>query len=87
MPCRMSPSMGRGLRFLAPGRYLQLGANVNRDFGRIVVNEMPDAVVRNAPEFCPVAKRADRRLLALRKNTAQTQADDVSKLTLANGDV
>ena len=83
----MSPSRCRGLRFLATGRHLQLGADVNRDFGRIVVNEMPDAVVRDAPEFRPIAQRADRRLLARGKNATQAQADDVSQLILRSGDV
>ena len=83
----MPPSICRGLRFLAAGRHLQLGSNVNRDFGRIVVNEMPDAVVRDAPEFRPIAQRADRRLLARGKNATQAQADDVSQLILRSGDV
>ena len=73
-------------RFLAPSRHLQLGADVVRDFGWIVVNEMPDAVMRDAPEFGPVAQRADRRLFARWENAAEAQADDVCELALRGGD-
>lgn len=56
-----------------------------RDFGGVVVDEVPDPMVRDATEFRPVAQGANRGFFALRKNAAKTEADDVGKLVLAEG--
>ncbi len=52
------------------------------NLGQIVVNEMPKAVMRDAPELGPIAQRADRRLFARWENAAEAQADDVCELVL-----
>lgn len=46
----------------------------------IVINEMPDAMMRNAPQFGPNAKRADGRFFSLGENSAQAKAEDVGEL-------
>ena len=63
-------------------RHLEFGADVVGHLSRVELDEMPDAVMRDAPEFGPVAQRADRGLLVLRKNSAETQTDDVRELAL-----
>ena len=83
----MSPLSGRGLRFLAAGRHLQLGSNVNRDFGRIVVNKMSNAMVRNAPEFCPATQCANGGFFVFGKDSATAEPDNVSELILASSGI
>jgi len=58
----------------------QFGANVLSDFCGIEINEMPDTVMRDAAQFGPIAKRADRGLFSLWENTAQAQARDIGQL-------
>ena len=65
------------LRFLTASWHLQFSANVSRNFGGVIVDEVPDSMVRNAPEFSPVAQGADRRLFPLRENTTEAKANDV----------
>ena len=54
-------------RPLSACRHHQLGADMNRYLGRVVINEVPDPVMRDATEFSPLPQRPDRRLLACRK--------------------
>ena len=54
------------------------------DLGRVVIDEMSDPVMGNAPEFGPIPQGADRRLFACREDPAQAKADNVSELT-SNG--
>ena len=70
----------------ASGWYLQLGADMGRDFRGVVIDEVAKTMMRDAPEFRPVAQRANRRLFARGKNAAETQAGDVSELVLSWGD-
>ena len=55
------------------------------DLDRVIVNEMTDAMVRNAPEFGPFAERANGRLLARREYARLAKADDIRELTLPEG--
>jgi len=64
---------------------LKLRADMMGNLGWIVVNEMPYAVVRNAPEHSPAAKRANGGLLASGKDPCETKADDVSQLPADGG--
>jgi len=66
-----------GARSLSPSRHLQFGADVDRDFGRIVVNKVSDAVMWDASELCPCPEGSNRGLLAGRKYPALAKADDV----------
>ena len=65
---------------LSPGRDFQLGSDMHRHLGRIVINEMSYAVMRDAAEFRPGAKRTNRRLLTRREYSALAQADDIREL-------
>lgn len=51
------------------------------DFGRVVIDEMPDPVMGDASEFRPLPKRAYRRFFARREDSAQAKSDDISELT------
>ena len=74
--------MGRRQRKSPSRLHLEIGADVNRDLDGIEINKVPDAVMRDAPEFCPVPQRADGGLFVFRKNSAEAQADDVRELAL-----
>jgi len=50
------------------------------DLARIEIYEVPDAVVRYAPQLGPFPQSANRRLLACREYTARAEADDVREL-------
>ena len=68
---------------MSPTRlHLEFGADVNRDLDGIEINEMTNAVMWDAPKLCPVPQRADGGFLVLRKNPAESQADDVRELAL-----
>ena len=54
-----------------------------RDLGRIEVDEMSNAVIRDAAKFGPIAESADRRFLAGGKDSAESKTDDVSKRVLS----
>ena len=47
------------------------------DLDRVVINEMPDAVIRDAPQFRPFAKGADRGLLAGREYPTAAEPEDI----------
>jgi len=47
------------------------------DLDRVVINEMPDAVIRDAPQLCPFAEGAHRRLLAGREYPAPAEPEDI----------
>jgi hypothetical protein len=51
------------------------------DFSRVIIDEMPEAVVGNALELCPFPEGADRRFLARWKDTTEPKAHDIGKLT------
>ena len=55
------------------------------DFARIVIDEVADPVMRDAPELGPFAQRADGRLLVFGKDSAEAQADDVRELSFDAG--
>ena len=65
---------------LPPRRNFELRADVDRDLGRVVVNEMTETVMRDAAELGPLAEGADRGLFAVRENAAGAEADDVDQL-------
>ena len=75
-----------GGQLLASGWHLQLGADVGRDFGRVVIDEMTKTVIRDAPEFSPIAQRANRGLFTCGKNAAQAQAGNIREPVLGRGD-
>jgi hypothetical protein len=54
------------------------------DLGRIVINEMSDAMMRDPPELRPIPQRAHGGFLAGGKYPAQAKADYVSEL-ISNG--
>jgi len=54
------------------------------DLGRIVINEVSDAMMRDAPELRPIPQRAHGGLLACGKNSAEAKADYVCEL-ISNG--
>ena len=58
---------------------------MKRDLGRVVVDEMPDTMMRYPAEFRPIAKGADGRLLARGEYPALAQADDVCELSFDAG--
>jgi hypothetical protein len=51
-----------------------------RHGGEVIVNEMPDAMMRDVAEFRPIAQRADGGFLVFRENPAEAKADDVREL-------
>ena len=53
---------------------------MHRDLGRIVIDEVSYPVMRDAAEFRPGAKRANRRLFTRREYSALAQADDIREL-------
>ena len=53
---------------------------MNRDFGRIIVDEVSNAVMRDAPELRPFAQRANGWFLAGRKYPAQAEAENIREL-------
>lgn len=55
------------------------------DLGGIVIDEVPDPVMRNAAELGPLAQGANGRLLVLGEYPAQPQADDVRELRFNAG--
>ena len=65
--------------------HLQFGADMNRHFGSIIINEVADTVVRNSAELRPVSQGANRGLLSRGENAAHTQAGYVSELALGKG--
>ena len=74
-----------GRRRLTSGRHFQFRADMNGDLRRIVINEMPDAMMRDATEFRPFPQRAHRRLLACREYPAQAKAENIRELILDRG--
>jgi len=65
--------------------HLEFGMNVRCDFGRVIINEVPNAVVWDAPEFCPTSQRANGGFFVFGKNPAEAETDDVSELVLCEG--
>lgn len=58
---------------------------MHRHLGRVVIDEMPDAMMRDAPELRPSAERADGRLLVLGEDAAEAQPGDIRKLSFDAG--
>ena len=58
---------------LSSRRHQHLGSNVGGDLARVVIDEMPDAVVRDSPQLRPLPKCANRWLLAGREDPARPQ--------------
>ena len=52
------------------------------DLGQVIINEMSDAVTRDATAFCPFAEGTHRRFFAFRKNSAEAKADDIGELII-----
>ena len=74
-----------GGRRLTSGRHFQFRADMNVDLGRIIIDEMSDAVMRDASEFRPFPQRAHRRLFACREYPAQAKAENVRELVFKGG--
>ena len=53
---------------------------MERNLGRIIINEVADAVMRNAAEFRPFSQGADGGLFTGGENPAGAKADDVGEL-------
>lgn len=53
--------------------------------GGVVIDEMADLMERDSPEFCPFTERADRGLLACRKEAAATESKDIGELAGDDG--
>lgn len=68
--------MARTQPHYRPRAGFQLCANMDGDLRRVVVNEVSDPVMRDAPVLRPIPKCADGRLLACRgtKKGAARQA-------------
>ncbi len=47
------------------------------DLGRVVINEMPDPVMWDAPKLRPFPQGADGGLLARREYPARAEAEDI----------
>lgn len=47
------------------------------DLDRVVIDKMPDAVIRDAPQLRPFAEGAHRGLLTGREYAAHAEAEDV----------
>jgi len=50
---------------------------MDRDLGRVVIDEMPDAVIRDAPQLRPFPQGAHRGLFAGREYPAPTEPEDI----------
>lgn len=66
-------------------RHFQFCADMDGNLGGVVINEVPDAMMRDAPELGPFPQRPDRRLFACREYPAQAKAGDVGKLVFDQG--
>src|ERR1035438_3297845 len=55
------------------------------DLRRVVIDEVTDAMMRDAAQLGPVAERGDRGLFVFRKNPAEAQAEDVRELIFCGG--
>ena len=53
---------------------------MQRNLGRIIINEVADAVVRDAAEFGPFAQGADGGFTTGGENTTGAKTDDVGEL-------
>ena len=51
----------------------------------VVIHEMPDAVIRNAPALRPLAQRPDRWLLVLGEDPTQSQPSYIGELSYDEG--
>lgn len=58
---------------------------MQRDLDGIEIDEMPDTMKRDAAELRPLTQRPNRWLLALRKNPAEAEAEDVSEPAFIGG--
>ena len=58
------------------------------DFSGVVIDEVSDAVMGDAPEFRPAPQRADGRFFVFGEDPATAETDDVCELTLSgSGDL
>jgi len=55
------------------------------DLGWVVIDEMSDAVMGDAPELGPIPQCAYRRLFACGEDSAQAKADNIRELTSNEG--
>jgi hypothetical protein len=80
-----SPSVcGVGLpssRADSAGRHLQAGPDMHRDLGGIIIHEMSDSVVRDAPQPGPFPQRPDRGLPPSGENPAGAEPSNVGQGT------
>jgi hypothetical protein len=70
---------------LSASRDFQLGADMHRNFGRIVVNKVPDAVMGDTPKLRPRPESADRGFFAGRKYPTLAQTDNIRELASKKG--
>ena len=78
-------SLSRAAGFSAPRRHLEPGADVRRYLGCVVIDEMTDSMMRDAPQLGPVAQGGDGGFLVLGENPAAAQADDVRESVFCGG--
>lgn len=60
-------------------RHFQFRANVEFDFRRVVVNEMPKAVMRDPPKLGPFPQGPDRGHAARSKDSTGAEANDIGE--------
>ena len=58
-------------------RYSQFRSDMSIDLQGIVINEMPNAVMRNASSSCPLSKRSNGRFTTDRKDTRLLKRHDI----------
>ncbi len=65
---------------LTSGGDFEFGADMERNLGWIIIDEVANAVMRNAAEFGPFAQGADGGLATGGENATGAKADDVGEL-------
>jgi hypothetical protein len=71
----------RACRSLIPRRHPHFDSDMGADLARVVIDEVPDAVMRNSPQFRPLPKGANRWFLACREDPARPQTLYVRELS------
>jgi hypothetical protein len=62
-------------------RHEQFYADMRGEFGSVVINKVPEVVMRDASFLRPCAQCADGRFAPLRKNPAGAQSGDADAAT------
>jgi hypothetical protein len=82
--CRFSIMHSMFCRALArfralPRRNEEFCSYMSRDFQHIVIDEMSEAMIGDATQFCPLAQGANGRFATSRENSTVLQADYISE--------